>query len=95
MYDSESLKIEEPEIIEVNPIYKPPQELLNMSERIDIMLKNMVDGINAQFDAWKLTGNTDKSILVLMQDVKDICCLGADEQNEIQTKLKVVMDLLK
>jgi ubiquinone biosynthesis protein COQ9 len=94
-YDSESLKIEEPETIEINPIYKSPRELLDVSERVDTLLKDMIDGINAQFAAWNFTGNTDKSILRLMEDVKDICRLGGDEQNDIQAKLKVIMDLLK
>jgi hypothetical protein len=94
-YDSESLQIEEAETIEINPIYKTPQELLNISERVDFILNDMIDGIDAQFAAWKFTGNTDKSILRLMEDVKDICRLGADEQNDIQSKLKVIMDLLK
>jgi hypothetical protein len=95
MYDSESLKIEEPETVEVNPVYKSPQELLNMSERISVILRGMIDGIDAQFAAWKLTKNTDKSITTLMQDTSDICRLGEDEQGEIQTKLKVILDLLK
>lgn len=95
MYDSESLKIEEPEIIEVNPIYKSPQELLAMSERINSLLQDMIDGINAQFEAWKLTNNTDKTVFNLMEDVKDICHLGKDEQGSMQTSLKIVMDLLK
>lgn len=95
MYDSESLKIEEPEIIEVNPIYKSPQELLAMSERINSLLQDMIDGINAQFEAWKLTNNTDKTVFNLMEDVRDICHLGKDEQGSMQTSLKIVMDLLK
>ena len=95
MYDSESLKIEEPEVIEVNRIFKSPQELLDMSQRVDDILQDMIFGITAQFETWKFIGNTDKTILSLMEDVRDVCRLGRIEQESAQTSLKVVMDLLK
>ncbi len=100
IYKSKSLRIEkEPakEIIEIGGKtgYKSPKELLEMSEYIHVVLNNMITGIDEQFRMWDFAGHTDKTLLNLMEGVKDICRLGMDEQEDAQTKLKVIMDLLK
>lgn len=96
MQHDPSLRIEEPEEIQVGDIgFRTIETQLEINQHILSSLRNLIVAQQEQRRIWDFAGNTAKALYALSNDIEDLCNLTYEEQDAVRTKLQIMRDLIK